>query len=187
MSTSNKKPENKHSSNAVKQDSTSFKVGNFLWIGIVLTVVDYAIYEILLFTIFQGNIAMVGPAATISALVATLVAYLLHSRITWRARDPGRFGVIKFFLWNGILALAIRPFLAWVMGLLTVIYDFAYGISEWLHLPFTHDFVTSTGVFVFITIITMIINYFVYDTLIFGKAKTATSKKPQPNSKKEEK
>ena len=126
---------------------------------------------------------MIGPASTISALIATIVAYILHSRITWRARDPGRFGIIKFFLWNLALALAIRPFLAWTMGFLTIIYDFAYGISEWLHLPFTHEYVTSTGVFIFISIVTMVLNYFVYDALVFGRAKVVAVKSTSKEKK----
>lgn len=163
------------SSQATQSDSTPRKVTNFLWIGIVLTLIDYVTYEVLLLTFLPNDLT---AAAMISNFVATCAAYFLHSHITWRARDPGKYGIIKFFLWNLlVLALMVRPLLVWMMGLLTFLYDFAFGISQWLGLPFSYDFITSTGVFGLMTLVTMMINYFVYDALIFGQKRRGRKRK----------
>ena len=59
-------------------DSTGVRVVNFFWIGIVITVADYLVYEALLFTIFQGNLEMTQVAGIISALIATILS---HTRV----------------------------------------------------------------------------------------------------------
>jgi putative flippase GtrA len=152
-----------------KDVKTSKLAGRYLIIGIILTVFNYILYTILARIINNNNILWVSTL--ISTTFTIFLAYILHSRITWKERDPGKLGVYKFFIWNIIIAVAISPFLTWVFSLITPLYEFAYNISSAIHLPFDYDFVQSTGAFVLTTIITMILNFLFYDKFVFGKKK----------------
>ena len=77
-----------------------------------------------------------------------------------------------FFIWNGITALIISPFFTWIFGHFTLLYQFAHGISSFLHLPFDYNFVESTGVFCLTTAVTMTLNFFFYDRIVFSKKKS---------------
>ena len=135
----------------------------FALVGITLTVFDFLVDSFLELVIFQGSPDFTTVSAVISGVLSTILAYILHSRITWKERDPGRFGVVKFFIWNIILVFAVRPVLTWAFGFLTGLYDFVAAI-----LPFSADFVRNTGIFGLMTVVTMILNYLVYNRLVFG-------------------
>lgn len=144
------------------------KILKFAGVGIVATIVDYLIYQLCFWTLGQN----VTLSAVLSGIVATFVAYLGHSHITWKTRDPGRFGIIKFFIWNFVVVIGVRPVLTWFFGLLTGLYEFAFAISGWLHLPFDYAFISSTGIYVLMTIVTMILNFIFYERIVFSKEKT---------------
>ena len=146
---------------------TAKRAGKYVVIGIILTIFNFLVYTLLARIIFNNN-ELLWLDTIISYTLATFLAYLLHSKITWKERDPGKTGIIKFFAWNFITALAISPFLTWLFGLITPLYEFAYNISSTIGLPFDYNFVESTGIFCFTTLITMILNYLFYDKLVFG-------------------
>lgn len=152
-----------------KDVKTSKLAGRYLIIGVILTVFNYILYTILARIINNNGILWVSTL--ISTTITIFLAYILHSRITWKERDPGKLGVYKFFIWNIIIAVAISPFLTWVFSLITPLYEFAYNISSAIHLPFDYNFVQSTGAFVLTTIITMVLNFLFYDKFVFGKKK----------------
>lgn len=149
------------------------RASKYVLIGIVLTVFNYIIFSILARIISNNDLLWID--SIISYVAATFLAYLLHSKITWKERSPGKIGIIKFFAWNLITALAISPFFTWLFGYFTPIYQFAHQVSTFLHLPFDYEFVESTGIFCFVTLITMTLNYFFYDKLVFGKPKNANN------------
>ena len=158
----------------VKQE-TKTRTLKFIFVGIALTVINFAIYTFLARVIFSSN-ELLWLDSLISYLLATFLAYFMHSRITWKERRPGQFGVTKFFLWNFLTALLISPFFTWLFKLITPFYEFLFNISTAMHLPFDFNFIESTGVFILTTCVTMILNYFFYDKLVFGTAKpTATN------------
>ena len=142
----------------------------FVIVGIILTITQYLFYTFLVHVIFNNN-DLLWLATLISSTISTIVAYILHSRITWKERNPGKLGIYKFFIWNFLFAFTIGPFCTWVFGLITPLYEFAYNISSAIHLPFDFEFVQSTGVFVLTAIVTMILNFIFYDKFIFGKKK----------------
>lgn len=145
------------------------KVVKFALVGASVSIFDFVVYSVIARLFFSGDLLWIATA--ISGVLATCLAYILHSRITWKAKNPGRFGVIKFFIWNGIAVLAIRPFLAFVLEKLDGLYQFVLGIFNWIGIPFDYDFVKSTGVWVLSVLVVMILNFLVYDRFVFGEKK----------------
>ena len=157
---------------------TSLRVGKFAVIGIILALFNFAVYTFLARVIFNTN-ELLWLDSIISYTLATILAYFLHSKITWKERPITRRSVLMFFLWNGITAIAISPFLTWLFGLITPVYEFAYNLSANLHLPFDYNFIESTGIFCLTTAVTMILNYLFYDKLVFGGTENPTPTTPQ--------
>ena len=150
--------------------ATSRHASRYLIIGITLAIFNFGFYTILANLIFK-NSNLLWLSSLISTLVSTILAYILHSKITWKERQPTKTGVLNFFIWNALLAVVFSPSLTWFFGLFTPLYEFALQISEILHLPFNFDFIESTGVFILVNIVTMILNYFFYDRLVFNQKK----------------
>ena len=144
-------------------------VSRFIIIGIILTLFNYALYAI--FARIINNNDLLWLSSLVSTTITIILAYILHSRFTWKERNPGKLGIYKFLIWNVILAVAICPFLTWLFGLITPLYEFAFNITTAMHLPFDYDFVQSTGAFVLTTIVTMVINFLFYDKFVFEKKK----------------
>ena len=144
------------------------KVFKFALVGISVSIFDFVVYSIAAGVFFSNALWI---ATAISGVLATTLTYILHSNITWKAKDPGKFGVIKFFIWNGIAVLIIRPILAFLLEKLDGLYQFALGICNGIGLPFDYNFVKNTGVWVLSVLVVMVLNFLVYDRLIFGKDK----------------
>ena len=143
------------------------RAGKYIIIGIILTLFNFLIFTVLARLINNNDLLWLDTI--ISYTLATFLGFILHSKITWREKSPGQFGIIKFFLWNFLTALLISPFLTWLFKFITPLYEFAHQISTNLHLPFDYDFIESTGIFCFVTLITMLLNYSFYDKLVFGQ------------------
>lgn len=144
------------------------RVFKFIGVGLTVTVIEYTIYTLLMMVLFGGNTEMAPLATALSGAVAMIVAFLMHSKITWRERDPGKLGIIKFFAWNILLVALIRPGLAAFFELPVGLYQFAYMITSAIHLPFSYDFVESTGIYVLVTAISMVLNFICYEKVVFG-------------------
>ena len=158
---------------------TTTRASKFVVIGIILTIFSFSIYTFFARIVIKNN-DFLWIANAIAYAFATILAYILHSKITWKERPVTKHGVLMFFVWNAITALCISPFFTWLFSFATPIYEFAYNISFALHLPFDYNFVESTGVFCFATLITMIFNYLFYDKLVFGN-NIATSTRNNPS------
>lgn len=160
---------------------TSQHAKRYLVVGIILTVFNYGLYTILS-NFVLNNSELLWLATFIATALTTILAYILHSKITWKERNVTKLSIIKFFIWNGLLTFPIGPGLTQFFSLFTPLYEFAYNICQNIHIDFTYEFIQSTGAFVFATIITMIMNFLLYDKFVFGK-KSPTEKA----HKKEEK
>lgn len=145
------------------------KILRFVVVGFTLTAIDFLTYQLVINVIFGGNNDWLGVAAIISGIVATIAAYLLHKNITWQAKKTSSLTIIKFFLWNALLVAVVRPILTWAFGALVGLYQFAFMISGWLRLPFSYEFVESTGVYVLMIAVAMILNFLVYDRYVFSE------------------
>lgn len=139
-------------------------------IGVSLTVFNYLLYTIIANLIINNN-ELLWLSSFIATFFTTILAYILHSRITWKERNITKTAVYKFFIWNAIITFAINPGLTQLFSLITPLYDVAYSICQNLHINFTYEFIQSTGAFVITGIITMIMNFLLYDRFVFGKNK----------------
>ena len=158
----------KKSNNSSKK--TTVRVGKFAVIGAILALFNFVIYTFLARVVLKTN-ELLWLDSIISYALATILAYILHSKITWKERHITRRGIIMFFFWNGLTAIAISPFFTWLFGFITPIYELAFNIFTNLHIPFDYNFVESTGIFCFTTAVTMVLNYLFYDKLVFGDTK----------------
>lgn len=161
--------------------STAKRTGKFAIIGIILALFNFAIYTFLARVIFNSN-ELLWLDSIISYILATFLAFLLHSRITWKERHPTKMGVVMFFVWNLITAIIISPFFTWLFSNIKPFYEFIFNISNSLNLPFDYNFIESTSIFCLTTCVTMVLNFIFYDKLVFGE----TDKKEQ-NDKAEKK
>lgn len=163
----------KESSSKKPSTSNTKRVGKFAIIGIILALFNYLIYTLIARLILNNN-ELLWIDSIISYALATILAYILHSKITWKERPVTKRGVAMFFLWNGITAILISPFFTWLFGFLTPFYQFIFNISESLHLPFDYAFIESTTIFCLTTCVTMILNFIFYDKLVFGTNQEST-------------
>ena len=152
------------------------RTGKFVIVGVIGTIFDYAVYTFCSMVLFGGNADMLWAAGIISGFFATWFAYFMHSRITWKERDPGKYGVIKFFAWNAFAIMVCRPVVINFLRLLGGLYAFAYGVFEFLNIPFSYEFVESTGIYCLMTGIIMVLNFLVYEKLIFGADSSGKAK-----------
>lgn len=146
------------------------RTGKFAIIGIILALFNFLIYTFLARIIFNNN-ELLWIDSIISYILATILAYILHSKITWKERPVTTHGKIMFFVWNGVTAILISPFFTWLFGFITPVYTFAHQISSSIGLPFDYDFIESTGIFCFTTAVTMVLNFLFYDKIVFGETK----------------
>ncbi len=165
----NKESKNPKNSNQ-KDVKTSEHAVRYIVIGIILTILNYLVYTLLSNVIIKNN-DLLWLSTLISTTITTIVAFLLHSKITWKERPITKTAKYKFFIWNLAGAFVVGPLLTQLFSLFTPIYEFAYQIVETLHIPFNYEFTFTTGVFVLTSAISMILNFFLYDKFVFGKPK----------------
>lgn len=151
------------------KNHTTKRIGKFTIIGIVLAIFNFLVYTFLA-RVVMGNNELLWLDSIISYALATILAYILHSKITWQERRVTKRGIIMFFVWNGITAIAISPLFTWLFKFITPFYLFIFNISETIHLPFDYNFIESSTIFVLVSIITMVINFIFYDKLVFGNS-----------------
>ena len=153
-----------------KEVTTSKHATRYFLVGVAITLFNYGLYSILANLIIKDN-NLLWLSTLISTVITTIVAYIAHSKITWKERNVTNHSIIRFFIWNALLAIAIGPWLTQLFSLLTPLYDFAYSIITTLHIPFSYEFTLTTGAFVLTSIVTMILNFLFYDRFVFGKSK----------------
>lgn len=160
-----------------KDVKTSKHAIRYVIVGISVTIFNYILYSLLSNIIIKNN-DLLWLSTLISTAITTVVAYILHSKITWKEREITRTAIYKFFLWNAVLTFAIGPLFTQLFSLITPLYNFTYNITSAIHLPFTYEFVLTTGTFVLTSGVIMIINFLFYDKFVFGK-KTKDSKQEE--------
>ena len=148
----------------------------YVAVGLTITIFNFGVYTLLARVIFNNN-DLLWLATLIGTGLAAILAFFLHSKITWKERPPKKSGVAMFFVWNGIMTFALGPFLTWFFRLFTPVYELAHNISSFLRFPFSYEFVESTGVFVFASLVVMVLNYMFYDKLVFGSRRSKKTDK----------
>lgn len=168
-----KSPHQPHSK--ATQSSTTQRVGKYTLVGISITLFNYTLYAILANLIINNN-DLLWLSNLIATAVTVIVAYFAHSKITWKERNVTKHSIIRFFIWNAILTFPVGPALVQFFSLFAPLYEFAYNICYNLHIPFTYEFVLTTGAFILTSGVIMILNFLFYDRFVFGIAKSSTKK-----------
>ena len=153
--------------------------GRYLIFGVLNTAINYGMYEALALLVFTAE-NQLWIATLISGAVSIFVGYFLHSKFTWKDREVGKKELGKFFIGNVIMNIAVRPALTWFFGLFGFLYKFAFDICQAIGIGFSYEFVESTGNYVLMTAVVMVINFLVYDKFVFGKTKTSSKPKEEP-------
>ena len=157
------------------ETKTSQHAKRYLIIGIILTIFNYILYTILSNLIFNEE-KLLWLATFIATATTTILAYILHSKITWKERHITKTAIYKFFIWNGLLTFPISPGLTQFFAMFTPLYELAHNICQNLHLDFSYEFIQSTGAFILTTCVTMVMNFLLYDKFVFGKKPQKTQK-----------
>ena len=158
-------------SQAPTEPKTVVRASKYTIVGIILTVFNFCLYTVFNQTLFSDHNELLWLDSLVSTTITSFLAYFLHSKITWRERNPSKTSIIKFIIWNLIISVAISPFFTWLFGFITPVYQFAFNIISAIHIPFDYAFVESTGIFCFTTLVTITLNYFFYDKFVFGQQK----------------
>ncbi len=161
--------------NVKKDVKTSKHAFRYLIVGILVTGFNYALFAIFSNLIIKNN-DLIWLSNFIATAITTIVAYFAHSRITWKERIVTKHSVIRFFIWNAMLTIIIAPSFTQLFSLFTPLYEFAYNITSALHLPFSYEFILTTGAFALNSIVIMILNFLFYDKFVFGKKKGLNEK-----------
>lgn len=135
----------------------------FFFVGIFNTLVDFIVYTISS-TFFQIPLTI---STAISGSISSVSTFFTHGKITWKNRPLTKFSILRYATWSLIMVIFLRPFIAFIAEHLTPLYQFAFVVSSFLHLPFSYDFVFKTGVFIIIAAVIMVINFFVYEKFVF--------------------
>lgn len=161
--------------------------GKYFIFGLLNTGINYGIYEVLALLVFTEE-NQLWIATLISGAISIFVGYLLHSRFTWKDREVGKKQLGKFFIWNVVMNVAIRPLLTMFFGLFGFLYKFAFDICQGIGIGFSYEFVETTGNYVLMTAVVMIINFLVYDKFVFGtkREKKNDSEKVERDEAEEE-
>lgn len=170
-----KNSEKSEQSKAQNDVKTSKHAARYLIVGILVTIFNYVLFAILSNLIIQNN-DLIWLSNFIATAITTIVAYFAHSKITWKEREVTKHSIIRFFIWNAMLTVAIAPSFTQLFSLFTPLYEFAYNITSAIHLPFSYEFVLTTGAFILNSIVIMILNFLFYDKFVFGKKKVTHEK-----------
>lgn len=155
----------------------------YFFVGVGITLFNYVLFSIISNLLIKDN-NLLWLSSLISTVFSAIVAYIAHSKITWRERNVTKSSIIRFFIWNALLAIAISPFFTQLFSLLTPLYELAFNITSFLHLPFSYEFVLTTGTFVLTSVVTMILNFLFYDRFVFPKKSTLILQEYTPKPQK---
>jgi putative flippase GtrA len=146
----------------------------FIGVGVLNTLLDFGFYTLLTHLFFSDKSA-IWVAGILSGTVALCVAFATHSMVTWRHREVGVSTMIRFLVATGFGMWIIRPILLSIFVKLDVVYEWAYSLTQWLHIPWSYTFVANTGAFGLMAIIVLIYNFIVYDTYVFVSKQSSSS------------
>lgn len=166
--------------------SEALQVGRFGLVGILNTVVDFVVLNVLAATILPkslvlGSVTIFGTNYTITGLIvaglisgtiAMINSFIFNMRFTFRARHVDALHATYFFVLTMIGVYIFRPILlkfftdVWTWPVLT-----ADHISTFLHLPLSQLFVERNVALAVTILMVLVYNYLVYKYIVFTKDK----------------
>lgn len=164
------------------QHSEVAQVVRFGIVGVVNTIVDFTLLNILAVTIlpksaFNGSFMVAGLQASINGLiiaglisgtVAMIVSFLLNANFTFRVRHVSSRRTVYFFAITIFGLFVIRPI---ILKILTDSWhwpaNFAYSVTHFLHLPLSQSFDERNVALVAAILVVLVYNYLMYKKFVF--------------------
>ena len=149
---------------------TGKRVGVFALVGVANTLFDYILFMI--FAQFFNNVV----ASVISAAFAMVVAFFLHKKFTWGDRATSRSSMIQFLAFTAAVMWGLRPLLIWgLTAASTGFMEPLYGLAHFILRFLPYNFVVQTGIFAIATLVTLTVNYLLYNKVVFNHEKETPS------------
>lgn len=166
------------------EHNEALQVGRFGLVGVLNTVVDFVVLNILAATILPkslilGSVTIFGTNYTITGLIiaglisgtiAMINSFIFNMRFTFRARKVDALHATYFFVFTMIGVYIFRPILlkfftdVWTWPVLT-----ADHISTFLHLPLSQLFVERNVALAVTILLVLVYNYLIYKYIVFTK------------------
>lgn len=158
------------------------QVIRFLMVGVVNTIVDFTILNILAVTIlpkssFAESFTILGLQASINGLIlaglisgtiAMIVSFLLNAKFTFRVNHVSGRRTVYFFAITIFGLFIIRPI---ILKLMTDVWHwpakFTYSVTHFLHLPFSQSFDERNIALVAAILTVLVYNYLMYKKFVF--------------------
>lgn len=151
-----------------KTNHTEIKqVGRFGLVGILNTVVDFAIYNGFLLLLPGFPVVWAG---VISGTAAMINSFVFNKNFTFKAKKLSTQKLVMFFVITAAGLYLIRPFILYIFT------DFwlwpaqaLYDVTSFLHLPFSPEFDTRNLALVVAIAIVLVYNYLLYKYYVFNE------------------
>ena len=162
------------------------QVGRFGLVGILNTIVDFVLLNILVITVLPktlhlGSIHLFGSdiiitglvvAGLISGTAAMINSFIFNTRFTFRAHNVDTRHAVYFFVITIFGLYFIRPV---ILKLLTDVWlwpsQITYQITRMLHLPFSQDFDERNLALLVAILVVLVYNYLMYKYIVFTNEK----------------
>lgn len=159
--------EKKKSPDKPKKHSEVAQIGRFGLVGILNTIVDFGVYNLLLILF-----ASLDPviASIVSGTAAMINSFIFNKSFTFKAKKLSPVKGVLFFVVTLFGLYVIRPIVVWFFtGVWLWPAEFAHRITASLHLSFSQDFITHNAALVAAIAIVLVYNYLAYKYLIFNE------------------
>lgn len=158
------------------------QVGRFLVVGVINTIVDFGLLNILAITILPksatiGNFSLLGLAISLNGLiiagiisgtVAMIVSFVLNANFTFRVRHVSGKRTVYFFAITIFGLYMVRPI---ILKIMTDVWhwpaQFTYTVTRFLHLPLSQSFDERNIALVAAILVVLVYNYLMYKWFVF--------------------
>ncbi len=166
----------------VKNHAEIAQVGRFGLVGILNTLVDFLVLNILSMTLLPKtylvfSFSLLGEvysvtglilAGVISGTAAMINSFIFNKNFTFKAKKLATQKLVMFFVITAFGLYIIRPVILYIFSDVWLWpAQFAYEITTWLNLPFSRDFDTRNLALLAAIAVVLVYNYLMYKYYIF--------------------
>ncbi|MCC7288876.1 GtrA family protein [bacterium] len=149
----------------IKQEAA--QAGRFGLVGILNTLVDIVLYNVLIMLF----LIPAGAAGVVSGTVAMVNSFIFNQRFTFRVQKVSRARIITFFAITGFGIYVIRPI---VLTFFTKTWlwpsQIVYDVTSFLRLPFSAEFDRDNFALAVAILLVLTYNYITYKKFVFTKS-----------------